>query len=607
MIDLLTKTGPRAGDIADLLAAVDDGSLTDLPAMAPEWRPGVVTSLAVVRRVLRLYGDAVGSWDAVTYRAAWDTQLGPETRRLIAPLSEVALFQPPMTDPSKARPQAIEHMVSFAGQQHVRKLSYGADAQTALLGILGGTWRPHANFNTASSRAGTLVLLPGNGTLGSEVRVLSDAMPAERTDGAGAHFPWLSPRPARPPAAESLPTPWLDIERTIRLTDEGAVAEPCNARWVARGAVIDPSMAVNLSGPSAGKPWRPSAKSDASLLLHKALAGSPELSRPLLMSAVEQQPQVRICVLHTREGGTGGTEGYREWEIAIPRRTASVFARSPDVVAETSRRLLDAVEAMRSALGSAMAEAGIAAEVRQGYLRTTTETARHASVRLLLDLADQESVHRALHAHAWRGFDTAVATCNPLHRARGERRLLDALRSKLPLPAETTMTATTPATVRQAHAAIKAMDERLSAAERAKLRTAVPGQLSLTVTALVLTSARRAEALEGAEGEAWETAALALGSMRALGPNTGRALAETGYPELRAQQMLAATGDGLRSQVRSALRWLTAHGVTAVRIGDVLALMLADARGDAAALKHARREIAVGYVRGVKRDDEQAA
>ncbi len=95
--------------------------------------------------------------------------------------------------------------------------------------------------------------------------------------------------------------------------------------------------------------------------------------------------------------------------------------------------------------------------------------------------------------------------------------------------------------------------------------------------------------------------AKALGHLDVGGPGLGRALAESDYPELRMDRLLAATSDALRGQVADALRWLGAAGVSRVRLSDAAVLMLADAVGDTTASEDIRRHTALDYVRAARK------
>ena len=101
--------------------------------------------------------------------------------------------------------------------------------------------------------------------------------------------------------------------------------------------------------------------------------------------------------------------------------------------------------------------------------------------------------------------------------------------------------------------------------------------------------------------EAWRVIAKALGHLDVGGPGLGRALAESDYPEMRMDRLLAATGDAVRGQVADALRWLEAAGASRVRLSDAAVLMLADAVGDTAASEDIRRRTALDYVRAARK------
>jgi len=159
------------------------------------------------------------------------------------------------------------------------------------------------------------------------------------------------------------------------------------------------------------------------------------------------------------------------------------------------------------------------------------------------------------------------------------------------------MTEETSRTTRRAFAAMASLDHQLGVHERARLRATLPGQFDLNVTAILASAAPLEDMLEPARKDAWETVVRALGNLRVGGDYLGGALARTGYPRMRMTQLLTTSGEALRALATEAIRWLEAHGVLRVQLGELLALLLADAYGETDTHQTLRDRMALDYVR----------
>jgi hypothetical protein len=65
---------------------------------------------------------------------------------------------------------------------------------------------------------------------------------------------------------------------------------------------------------------------------------------------------------------------------------------------------------------------------------------------------------------------------------------------------------------------------------------------------------------------------------------------------MRMQRLLAASGETLDDQLSTACRWLISREVTAVDLGLLAALGVADWQDDVETLKALRTHLALGYV-----------
>ena len=75
------------GSLFDVIGAVADGSLVDLPAMRAHQRGPVVTALAIIMVTLQRYAhDHLSNAD--DWHLEWNRQIGADALRLIAPHDE---------------------------------------------------------------------------------------------------------------------------------------------------------------------------------------------------------------------------------------------------------------------------------------------------------------------------------------------------------------------------------------------------------------------------------------------------------------------------------------------------------------------------------------
>ena len=432
MFTLQTNKGLAQGDICDLLASVDGGALVALPAMRAEWRPGVVTGLAILHRVLSLYHDAPHPWPATTWRAVWDLQLGPELRRAVAPLNEPALFQPTVEDgKGKIRPYAVEALTVFPAKEHAIKSSASATPEEWLLGILGGQFRAFANFNVATGRSLALLAVPTDGTLGSETRSLSSAFSTKPGTSAKEHLPWLRPKPAAPVPVSDLPQPVLELERTIRLLEDGtAVYQSSNARWLA-GDITDPSMVWDRT---AGKRWAPRPDTPRYRMLHVVLAGSEDKERPPLVGRLDGNPALRVMCLHMgQEKATGASGGYWEARVRVPKEAGAALRLAGLGTPGPPGRSLQAHGGGGGHGDSLGAQAGPLPRPR----REAAPAARHGP-------GDRGSGGRDRHGDGAALPRSLTATRGPCGGANGHRQALASACGKLVLPGRTPRRATAP-------------------------------------------------------------------------------------------------------------------------------------------------------------------
>jgi len=239
LFTLTTASGEISGDICDVLAAAEAGQLVSLPTAPHYSRHGVVANLGALVAVLRAYSDRSSPWTAEGWRSEWDAQLGAGTREFRRPLDEPALFQRPASPGAKVdKIQSAEIGPSPLGDLHIRKAANVSD-ETVVLGHIASTLRPSTGVGRGGggTRAGFLMVIPTDGTIGSEIMAVADATTVTGGTSAKDHVIWL--RPSLDKAAPTTASPLIDATMSSRLTDGGIVHARSERPVDAQGA-LDP-------------------------------------------------------------------------------------------------------------------------------------------------------------------------------------------------------------------------------------------------------------------------------------------------------------------------------------------------------------------------------
>lgn len=625
----------------ELLAAIEAGAVQDLTAMEAPQRPGVVTALAICMTVLRLYSRRERPWSEAAWGREWDEQLGADTRRIVAPIAHPALFQPPVGAGAKTAPVSLlDAGVGFVSAAHGEKPMMHAAADAWICAIMGGIARPHSNYYPATIRAGAFVAFPSDGSLHSEVNALAAAYEASkntrRASSAREHLPWVSGRGATPALLSDLPSPILNIERTVRLLADGAaLREPNNTRMVAPARWIDDPQDARLADVqgvrrytlSAGRPWSYRA-------LHALLAGADILGKsksgvqPSTIGTVDAPsilagmttPAVRVCGLAT---GNGKVLSYREALLPVPAPARGRFGSR--LARETSTAILKDLSTARGALVAAFGAAGAIRRVRtatkelhpaaSACLAAWDSTCGEGSLAVLLDhmASDQplQELSRRRRSHlrsetrstwAW-----AARAFTPLAQARGEDALIRGLerldregqeaaeyvcqRKGLDGVTHKRTTVSRPNLAVRIERTLHGTAGRLTPNDKAALRASTaPMPAWKLVAAAGDMAPPRLAAL-------WRDIGSALGNLAPWGPRVGSVLAETRWPERRMAALLAARGGAASGLVAEALRWMIAKRIERVELTPLVTMAVADAFGDREAADWARLCMARDYVR----------
>ncbi len=608
---IFTTTGRQASaSLFELFARITNGESLELPRMAPHQRVPVATTLAILMTALRRYAKdpllTPAEWEA-----EWMTQIGPDALRLTAPDTEVAFLQPPLDPAGFRSAMSLSDIdLTFAKLAHAVKPIDAGSAEGAVLALMGGTWKSSALKWVGGSRYGlAAVLASEDGSLAGEIRHLVAAYEACQSDRtrrharascAADHLLWLKPVAQSGLDADRIPWPYQEARpchlvnpREGVFTGIGQHSAP--RRLAGDGHAGDPHVPLIN-----GAPYRLSDKRPWSLnTLHEMLFGSERTTRPAALG-VSGYRCVRVCAVTTRQATT---LGYREAFFPLAQTAAfSLFSRT-DRAAELSRRSLDTTlllsKKLAYAAGKLMdgsdksaAVESFRAAVKTQFLTEVIHPLTQVVLQLLERAEDPAGEQASLNACAVATARSVWARCisgghRPLAIAEASNYLNYHFKQ---LTGENSMTET-PELAQQCHAILRDIASHLTPEQRAKLRTMVPARPAMayyTGLAAIPASLR--------DAPVWSVMLPALGRIRPNGKHPGRALADTGYPEMRMQRLLAASGETLDDQVSTACRWLISREVTAVDLGLLAALGVADWQDDGETLKALRTQLALGFV-----------
>ena len=608
---VFTTTGLTAtASLFDLFARITAGESFELPRMAAHQRVPVVTTLALLMTVLRRHAPSPPS-SATDWHAAWLDQIGPEALRLVAPDTEVAFLQPPLDPAGRRSALSLSDIdLVFAKLAHAVKPVEVGNAEQAVLALMGGTWKSSALKWVGGSRYGlAAVLASDDGSLAGEVRHLLAAYEACPSDMIGRqaqatcaadHLLWLLPVGQSGLDPERIPWPYHEARPCHLVEVEtgvyGGIGQHSTPRRLA-GEVHTDDPHVPLID---GKPYRLSNQRPWSLgSLHEMLFGSERTTRPASVGVAGYRC-VRVCAVTTRQATT---LGYRESFHALapgasfslyrrPERAADLSQRALDITARVSGKLAHAAGMLVAGTDKSAAVTASRQAAKARFLDEARERMTHAVLTLLGEPEDLALEQAALNTTA---VDTAEAVWQRLvtgcHQPLRVAEATAYLRYHFKQLTSASSTAEILVLARQCQALLHEIARHLTPEQRAKLRCMVPNRPALAYYAAL---AAVPEALRDAP--IWSVILPTLGRLQPNGRHPGRALAATGYPEMRLQRLLAATGDALVALIQTACAWLISREVKAVDLGLFAALGAADWQGDAEALSALRTQLALGYV-----------
>jgi len=580
-------------------------------------------------RAIELYAERPPQ-GATDWQAEWDRQVGAEALRLVAPAGEPAFFQPPTSgDPTEITIEEVDRLT--VAQRHAVKPQRATTPERAAFALMSSDWRQFGGVGwTGGTRPGLTAVLVGNGqTLASETMSLIEAyrrMPHQAVGAraspslAADHLLWLATYDASSSSipVEEVPYPFLTARacRLVARDDDllgATLYRTTSKRLVGAEDISDPQIAM-----SEGKPFKAvKGRVPTSKFLHRTLFGDGKVQRPRVLDLAGDYRMVRVCAIHTDQASTGG---YREVTLAATKQPGGFHMGPPDEDQRPAELSTMALETTFRGVRQCLWPALLSLHEEEAANQPKTQAVCHSAeanleqpvLRWVIDRlqeppnieAEAASIEKIVAGAVRREFDSSVAA---MPRSAGAyRRIADAegslawrITERLK-GGEEEMAFDPPQLNRRIHAALGEIAAHLTPNDKARLRSMSIEHPTLTYWE-ILAAAPENLTSPGACDEAWRVTAKALGHLDVGGPGLGRALAESDYPEMRMDRLLAATGDALRGQVADALRWLEAASVSRVRLSDAAVLMLADAVADTTAREDIRRRTALDYVRTARK------
>jgi len=642
--------------LAELLAAVDDGSLVDLTRMAQHQRGEVVTVLAIIRAVLRrhLAADGEAALTGADYASAWDEVCGRGAGDLYAHWADPAFLQPPVTN-EPTLPKTIEGIgVQFADVGHeVKPQSLDPDPEDWVLALMNGQGRIYVKDNASGSRWGLTYVLPSDGvTIASEIRTLSDAygagmasdevlamFPATATAAPADHFVFLTtyaPSGGQIPAID-LPWPWLEAPRATRLALK-------DGRIIARQMTIDkPRVDVKSVNDLILDPHVPATADgifrriksrawDHKFLLNVLFGGGADGPTPPAIIRRSKLPFLRVCSLRTDQGKT---TGYRERLVNVRPKGARL---PPDqaLLGKISERFIRSAGLLQRygifpALMRMQGDSADEGRATQGIARyhaAIEDIAADTVIRLALEAGGDD---KAILAGIFDALDRAarLALAHGEATVPHERRRwiniaeghgyyawavrhhpeLNEVRPMVTESMGSRPTRDVPALSRQIFGVLQSIaGEMQGDAQIAKVLRTLPEKswhaaywrLMARLPNELLDDARVATAFDAI------VRGLGLVAHDAEAKPAAALLAAKEYPEDRLVRLLEAGGEDASFHIQEAWRFLSAKGVSRMNWSDLAGLAVAAARGEAAVADWHRRNIAIAYARNAGAGDGAA-
>lgn len=362
---LFTSAGGLSLSLFDLFAAIAGGQPLELTRLRPHQRAPVVTALAILMTALRRFTSGSLTTPA-DWALEWQAQIGAGALRLVAPVTEVAFFQPPLAPKSKT----VHHSdlllsdidLTFTRALHAAKPVDEGTAEEAIFALIAGSWKISVLKWTAGTRQCPLVALPSDdATLGGEVRHLANAYDQHassligsqaRPSRAADHCLWLRPVKEAGLTLDTLPHPFLEA-RPVHLVEThsglyaGIGQHSAPRRIAGKGHAEDPQVPLTAGAPYAlwgARVWGMATQ-------HEALFGTSRTQRPATLDYPGYRA-VRLCGVGKDQGKT---LGY--WEALYPLAPQASFtlAASPQRAADLSRRALEIAKLADLALRWAIA------------------------------------------------------------------------------------------------------------------------------------------------------------------------------------------------------------------------------------------------------------
>jgi hypothetical protein len=372
---------------------------------------------------------------------------------LVAPDNETAFFQPIRAFGGDCGDVGITGLdVLITGSLHPNKPLANADAETAMLALLSGTWaRSLAKRPGVKRHSPAGVLVSEDGSFSSEVRFLIRAYERGSTtlgrnansQCAADHLLWLLPDATTGLDPDRIPYPWIE-SRPARLSGcaeimTGSMAYSVPKTFVGDINPDDPHTPT-VAGNAKSTPYRLGPQRGWSMkAVHTLLVGGVSgTKQPIIRPRILELDDYRVIRMFALATDNGKNLGYRE--VVFPLAPAAAFSLShePDRATTLSTYTVDLARSVSGSLayaeklmrGEEKSEARTAADslFANESLVPLTSALLAQLANPCNEAADLAAMNQAILLVAmsvWTRIE--LQSARPLSRARANRYLSDKL------------------------------------------------------------------------------------------------------------------------------------------------------------------------------------
>ena len=446
------STAPEPVSLFELLHRIQAGESFDLSRMQAHQRAQIVTAIAITQHAIRRYAISPPGSPA-DWECEWDRQIGRTALRLVAPDREPAFFQPIRAAGGDCGDTGVTGLdVLITGNLHPNKPVAAADAETAMLALLSGTWARNLTKRPGVKRHSPAgVLVSEDGSFSSEVRFLmrtyelGSATLGRNATGRSAadHLLWLLPDATTGLDPDRIPYPWIE-NRPARLSGTAEAMTGTMAYSVPKTIVgeINPDdpHTPTVAGAAKSTPFRLGPQRGWTLkAVHTLLVGGVTGAKePVIRPRILDLDGYRVIRVFALPTDNGKNLGYRD--VVFPLAPAAAFSlcHEPDRATALSTHAVDTARSVSGWLshaekllrGEEHADARTAADsiFAEESLVSLTGALLAQLAQPADEAADIAALNAAIHAVAGRVWSRIeLHSARPLRRARANRYLTDKL------------------------------------------------------------------------------------------------------------------------------------------------------------------------------------